>query len=138
MKSSLLFAVGFAVAWAALTPATCRAQAEIAPDHFEMINVAPFSHPNAQAMNAKPVEIRIGHERRGNSIHNCANRKSPGNDKSKQMFATAINSCRSGASQPSKRVEAVERISKQARAEVNFPSPRGESKLPREVPQPKP
>lgn len=139
MKSSILFSVGFAVAWVALTPATCRAQAEIDPDHFEMKNVEPVSQPtNALAVNGKPAEKGIGVEGRGNSIHDCDSRKAPGNDKPKGRFAIAINSCRSGASQPSKRVNRVERIWKQARVKVNSPSPGGEASLPREALQPKP
>lgn len=139
MKSSILFAVGFALAWVAMTPATCRALAEIAPDHFEMENVEPVSQTtNALAVNGKPAQIRIGDEWRGNSIHNCANRKAPGDDKAKGWSAIAISSCRSGASQSPKPVQASERIEKKARAKVNSSSSGGEAKVRREVLQPKP
>ena len=132
MKSSILFAVAFAAAWVALTPATCRAQAEIAPDHFEMKNVEPVSRTNSLALNGKPAQLRMGDEGRGNSIHNCASRKAPGSDKSKGGFSSAINSCRSAGSQPSKPVQAVARTWKQAKVKVNSSSS-GEAHLPRQL-----
>lgn len=139
MKSSILFAVGSAVAWVSLTPATCRAQAEIDPDHFEMKNVESVLQPmNALTVNGKQARARIGDQGRRNGIHDCASRKAPGNDKSKDSFAMAISSCRSSASQPSKRVNRVGRVWKQARVTVNSSLSGGEASLPREALQPKP
>jgi hypothetical protein len=61
MKSSMLIAIGSALAWAALTPIMCQAQAEVSPDHFEMTNVEPFVQPtNAVTANGGSVQKQIG------------------------------------------------------------------------------
>ena len=61
MKSSMLFAIGAALAWAALTPIRCQAQTEVSPDHFEMTNVEPFAQPtNAATANGGSVQKQIG------------------------------------------------------------------------------
>lgn len=63
MKTSTLLAIGSALAWAALTPVMCRAQAEIAPDHFEMTNVEPLTQPtNAVTPNAAPARRQMSGE----------------------------------------------------------------------------
>jgi hypothetical protein len=56
MKSSVLIAVGVALAWFA-SPVACRAQSEVAPDHFEMTGVEPFAH-------AAPVTAQRGMQQR--------------------------------------------------------------------------
>jgi len=47
MKLSILLAGSVALAWAAVSPNVCRAQFEVAPDHFEMANVEPFVQATA-------------------------------------------------------------------------------------------
>jgi len=49
MKSPTLLMIGLGLVGAALMPATCRAQSEIDPDHFEMTNVEPIGQPNHSA-----------------------------------------------------------------------------------------
>jgi len=49
MKSSTLLMIGLGLVGAALMPATCRAQSEIDPDHFEMTNVEPIDRPSETA-----------------------------------------------------------------------------------------
>jgi hypothetical protein len=67
MKSSMLLAIGSALAWAALTPIMCQAQSEVSPDHFEMTNVEPFVQPlNAATANGGSVQKQIGGEGEGN------------------------------------------------------------------------
>ena len=140
MKSSILFAVGFAVACGALIPVPCRAQAEIAPDHFEMTDVEPVSQ-NTVAVNGDRAQTQIRDEGRENSNHSCASSQASGNDKSKSVhlqfdllgFAIAIDACKYDATQPSKLVQAVERIWKQARVKLNYFSSSREATLHREV-----
>ena len=45
MKLRMLLVAACALVWSAWKPATCRAQAEVSPDHFELTNVEPFSQP---------------------------------------------------------------------------------------------
>lgn len=67
MKSSMLLAIGSALAWAALTPIMCQAQTEVSPDHFEMTNVEPFVQPtNAVTANGESVQKQIGDWGEGN------------------------------------------------------------------------
>jgi len=49
MKSPTLLMIGLGLVGAALMPATCRAQSEIDPDHFEMTNVEPIDRPSQTA-----------------------------------------------------------------------------------------
>lgn len=61
MKASTLLAIGSALVWAALTPVMCRAQAEIAPDQFEMTNVEPFTQPaSAVTSNRDSAQGQMG------------------------------------------------------------------------------
>ncbi len=60
MKSSVLFAIGSALVWAAVTPIMCQAQTEIVPDDFEMTNVVPFAQPtNALTANSGSLQRQI-------------------------------------------------------------------------------
>ena len=63
MKLSLPLLLGSLAAWIAFTPAPCRAQSEIAPDHFNATNVELFGQPsNAFAENRGPKQKQIGNE----------------------------------------------------------------------------
>jgi len=118
MKLSTLLTVGFVLAWAALTPMTCRAQSEIAPDHFEMTNVEPIPQPT----NIAPAQIQTGGEGRGNYDQRCSNFKTLQNGEVKGThlqfdllgFAIVIDASKYGEiADFSNQVQAVERIWKQ-------------------------
>ena len=145
MKSSILSAIVFATASAALLPVTCRAQFEIAPDHFQVNGVEPISE-TADTMAASGDQARrpIGNDRRGTHNASSAVLKASGKENSKGAglrldllgFAIAIDACGSSVIRPSKLVGAVERSWKQARARLNYFSLAVVSMLPREGPQP--
>ena len=63
MKSSLLLVVGSLAVWMAFTPATCRAQSEVAPDHFDATGVELFERPaNTVAENSGPKQKQTSKE----------------------------------------------------------------------------
>jgi hypothetical protein len=66
--------IGLALAWAGLTPVMCKAQTEIAPDHYEMTNVEPFAQPtNAATANGGSMQKQIGGGGGGNDDQRRAN-----------------------------------------------------------------
>ena len=71
MKSSTLLMIGLVLVGAALMPATCRAQSEVDPDHFEMTNVDPIPQPT----NIGPEQTQTGVEGRENYDQRCSNFK---------------------------------------------------------------
>jgi len=71
MKSSTLLVIGLVLVGAALMPATCRAQSEVDPDHFEMTNVDPIPQPT----NIGPEQTQTGVEGRENYDQRCSNFK---------------------------------------------------------------
>jgi len=63
MKSSLLSVVGSLAVWMAFTPATCRAQSEVAPDHFDATGVELFERPaNTVTENSGPKQKQTSKE----------------------------------------------------------------------------
>ena len=143
MKSSMLFAAGLVAAWVAFTPAPCRAQFEIAPDHFEMINVEPITQiTKTIAANGDPGKRQIPDEGRGGNNHGRASFKASGKDGYFQFvafgFSIAVEACKYVATQPSKPVSAIERIRKQARFTLNYFSFSREATLLRETLNPTP
>jgi len=129
MKLSILWTVGLAASWVAFTPAPCRAQFEIAPDHFEMINVEPNSKITSSiAANRDLRQRQILDEGQGNNNHSFAGCRVPGKDESKDvglqfdLFASAIvfAAWKYDATQPPRAVQAIERIWKQARVKLNY------------------
>jgi len=80
MKSSLLLVVGSLAAWMAFTPATCRAQAEIAPDHFGATNVELFGQPfNTISQNRTLNQKQAGNEDKVRISHTPATVTTPEN-----------------------------------------------------------
>ena len=129
MKLSIPWAVGLAASWVAFTPAPCRAQFEIAPDHFEMINVEPISKiTNGIAANRDLRQRQILDEGRGNNNHSFGGCRAPGKDESKDArlqfdlfgFAVVFAAWKYDATQPPRAIQAIERIWKQARAKLNY------------------
>ena len=60
MKSRMLLVVACLLIWSACRPATCRAQAEVSPDHFELTNVEPLSQPVSGVTGNAEEHVRRG------------------------------------------------------------------------------
>lgn len=140
MRSSILLPVGLAAAWVALTPVPCRAQFEIAPDHFEMKNVEAISPSKSNiATNHNPRRRQIPGEGRGNDNYSYASYQAAGKNKSNDVhlqfdllgFSIAIDACEYGATQPSKPLQVIARIWTQARVQLNYFSFSRKATLPR-------
>ena len=124
MKSSTLLMIGLVLVGAALMPATCRAQSEVDPDHFEMTNVDPI----LQATNIGPEQTQPGVEGRGNYDQGCSNFKTLQNGEVKGThfqfdllgFSIVIEACKYGEiAHFSNQVQAVQRVWKQVGTMLN-------------------
>lgn len=124
MKSPTLLMIGLGLVGAALMPATCRAQSEIDPDHFEMTNVDPIPQPT----NIGPEQTQTGVEGRENYDQRCSNFKTLQNGEVKGThfqfdllgFSIVIEACNYGEiAHFSNQVQTVERVRKQVGTVLN-------------------
>jgi hypothetical protein len=129
MKSSILLIVGLALTCAAFMPATCKAQSEIAPDHFELTNVEPFTRAaSTTTANHDPEQKKMDSRTETTYDQIYSSLRTSEKDKPKEAhlqfnflgFPIEIDACKhSEIARLWKRAQAVERLWKQIGAQLN-------------------